>query len=188
MYVYILVKRAHTHARRAVLSHAESRACSDFDKSLLIHADFNWETYLQSRDRLNEKRTFFGHKAIKLVSDFFKGETYLNKPKAIAKYAAWAVRGNGPALFGKPTPLSCTVPRGSEGYIVSLLSFWDSVHWQLIILQKPEGIFESTFIISLLCQYLKWCKGSCNNYGQPIGALAMAAMAVSGLIYIGPSH
>ncbi|KAH9952830.1 hypothetical protein BJV74DRAFT_715230, partial [Russula compacta] len=50
---------------------------------------------------------------------FFKREEYHKKPKAISKYALWATRGNGPAIFGKPTPITCTVKKGANGYIVS---------------------------------------------------------------------
>jgi hypothetical protein len=53
------------------------------------------------------------------VADFFR-DTYANNPKAIAKYAQWAIRGNGPALFGKPTPVDCEVSKGDMGYMVSI--------------------------------------------------------------------
>jgi hypothetical protein len=64
---------------------------------------------------------FFGREAIKIVTDFFKDDIYTSKPKATVKYAKWAVRGNGPALFGKLTPIECTVPKGTDGYIVRFL-------------------------------------------------------------------
>jgi len=67
---------------------------------------------------LNEKRTFFGLEGIKIVTEFFKGEKYANNPNAIARYAKWAVRGNGPALYGKPTPRDCVIKKGTDGYIV----------------------------------------------------------------------
>jgi len=76
-------------------------------------------------DRLNEKHTFFGQQGIKIVANFFKDDaSYVNKPKAIAKYALWATRGNGPVIFSKPTPQSCTVAKGSNGYIVSFSIFF----------------------------------------------------------------
>ncbi|KAF8488593.1 hypothetical protein F5888DRAFT_1809552 [Russula emetica] len=116
---------------------------------------------VMAKGRLHEKRAFFGREAIKIVSDFFKDDAYANKPKATAKYAKWAIRGNGPALFGKPTPVECMIPKGTNGYV------------------EPDGIFESTFIIQLLSQYLKWCTGSCHDYGHPIGTLSMAAAGFS---------
>ncbi|KAH9996357.1 hypothetical protein BJV77DRAFT_960725 [Russula vinacea] len=82
--------------------------------------------------------------AIQEVVDFAyqsRNNAYANNPKAIADYAQWAIRGNGPALFGKPTPMDCKVSKGADGYI------------------KPEGIFEANFIIQLVSQYLKWCTG-----------------------------
>lgn len=36
----------------------------------------------------------------------------------IAKYALWATRGDGPAIFGKPTPMDCTALKGTEDYMV----------------------------------------------------------------------
>lgn len=77
--------------------------------------------YIQAKGHLHEKRAFFGREAIKIVSDFFKGETYINKPKATAKYVKWAIRGNGPALFSKPTPIECMDPNGTDNYIVRSL-------------------------------------------------------------------
>ncbi|KAF8496231.1 hypothetical protein F5888DRAFT_1615004, partial [Russula emetica] len=124
---------------------------------------------IQAKGRLHEKRAFFGREAIKIVSDFFKDDAYANKPKATAKYAKWAIRGNGPALFGKPTPVECMIPKGTNGY-------------------EPDGIFESTFIIQLLSQYLKWCTGSCHDYGHPIGVLSMAAAGVSEYLCHKPSR
>jgi hypothetical protein len=56
------------------------------------------------------------------VTEFFNGSAYANKPKAIAKYSKWAIRGNGPALFRKPTPLECVVAKGERGYVVSRTS------------------------------------------------------------------
>ena len=44
------------------------------------------------------------------MSNFFKDNAYVNNPKAIADYAQWAIRGNGPALFGKPTPIVTKPP------------------------------------------------------------------------------
>jgi hypothetical protein len=77
--------------------------------------------HVQAKSRLNEKRAFFGREAIKIVTDFFNGNNYANKPNAIAKFAKWAIRGNGPALFGKPTPIGCVRLKGSDGYIVRFL-------------------------------------------------------------------
>jgi hypothetical protein len=76
---------------------------------------------MQAKGRLNEKRSFFGREAVKIITEFFNGAGYANKPKAIAKYARWAVRGDGPGLFSEPTPIECVVPKGTNGYIVCFL-------------------------------------------------------------------
>jgi hypothetical protein len=49
--------------------------------------------------------------------------------------------------------------------------------------QAPRDLFESEFILQLLQQYAKWCRGSCFDFGRPVGALAMAATAVSPFFY-----
>jgi hypothetical protein len=76
------------------------------------------------KDRLNEKRSFFGRQGIKIIADFFKDEPYSNKPKEIAKYARWATRGDGPAIFSIPTPISCTMDKDHHEYIVSFHVLW----------------------------------------------------------------
>ena len=132
----------------------------------------------QAKDRLNKKRTYFGRQGLKIVTEFFQGEAYANKPTEIAKYAKWAVRGNGPALFGKPTPINCTLKKGEDGYIVSpdFLCFVPSTHD--IPSQEEDDIFESKFIIQLLALFLRSGQGSCHDYGHPVGALGMAAAGV----------
>lgn len=53
------------------------------------------------------------------LSPNFDATPYYNQPSEVAHYASWATRGNGPALFGHPTPIICTVTRGHHNYIVS---------------------------------------------------------------------
>lgn len=52
----------------------------------------------QAKDHLNEKHTYFGHKALKIVTLFFSSEKYTEQPKEIALYAAWAIRSDGPSV------------------------------------------------------------------------------------------
>ncbi|KAI0244949.1 hypothetical protein BJV78DRAFT_1092706, partial [Lactifluus subvellereus] len=126
----------------------------------LVYPDTDYQ--VRTNDRIFAmKRSFFGRQGIKIVAEFFKDEAYANKPKAIAKYTLWATRGDGPALFGIPTPINCNLNKGDDRYI------------------EPDDIFESKFIIQLLTPFLKSCKGSCQNHGCPVGALALAATAVS---------
>ncbi|KAH9970253.1 hypothetical protein BJV74DRAFT_784526, partial [Russula compacta] len=101
-----------------------------------------------------------GSHAIKIVDDHFAQAQYVNKPKAIAKYAKWAIRQDGPMVWQTPTPEHCTIEITSPDYI------------------KPVNIFESTFMIALLAPFLKSCQGSCHNHGDPKGAVALGAAAV----------
>ena len=125
------------------------------------------------------KKELFQRTAIKIITEFFRGDAYANKPKEIAKYTEWATRGDGPAIYGIPSPIHC-VNRAVDDYIV----YFNLTHVFHVILtwycyQKPHDIFESKPIIQLSMQYLKWCKGSCYEDGRPYGAISMAATAVS---------
>ncbi|KAH9974843.1 hypothetical protein BJV74DRAFT_798869 [Russula compacta] len=79
--------------------------------------------------------------------------------KAISKYAKWASRGDGLAIFGIPSPIECN-DKNTANYI------------------KLKDIFESDFVIQLLTQYLKWTQGLCYGDGQPYGAITMAATTI----------
>ncbi|KAH9987755.1 hypothetical protein BJV74DRAFT_796436 [Russula compacta] len=120
----------------------------------------NDKIYAMAKDRINEKRTFFGRQAIKVITAFFEGDRFKNNRAAIMEFAAWATRGDGPAQYGMPTLVDCLFPPESRNYI------------------KPEGPFQSEFIIAVLTPYLKACQGLCVDFGHPVGALGMASAAV----------
>ncbi|KAH9960529.1 hypothetical protein BJV74DRAFT_984234 [Russula compacta] len=115
---------------------------------------------IYSMDCLNDRRTLIGSHAIKIVDDHFAQAQYVNKLKAITKYAKWAIRQDGPMVWQTPTPEHCTVEITSPDYI------------------KPVNIFESTFMIVLLAPFLKSCQGSCHNHGDLKGAVALGAAAL----------
>ena len=69
---------------------------------------------------MNDRRTYFGRQALKIMTQFFETEPYKDNPKAIAKYARWAIKADGPAIWETPTPINCTVPPTHPDYIVSL--------------------------------------------------------------------
>ena len=48
-----------------------------------------------------------------------------------------------------------------------------------MLFQNPEDLFKSEFVIELVSPYVKWCEGSCHDYGHLKGAFAMAAAAVN---------
>ena len=77
---------------------------------------------IQAIDRLNELRSKFGSRAIKAVDKWFTtpNTPYYQNPTEIARYARWAVRKDGPAIFAMPTPEDCTVPKEHPKYVVSL--------------------------------------------------------------------
>jgi hypothetical protein len=77
----------------------------------------------QARDRLYEKRAYFGREAIKIVSIFFQADKYAGSRKAISTYAQWAGQSDGPGVWGKPTPIDCTVPEDDSDYIVCVVPF-----------------------------------------------------------------
>lgn len=76
---------------------------------------------IQSKQRLDDKRAFFGRQALKVVGEHFKTKPFIDNPEAIAKYATWAARKNGPGIFAVPTPIDCIVNKTSPDYIVSFI-------------------------------------------------------------------
>jgi hypothetical protein len=74
--------------------------------------------HTQAKDRINEKRTFFGRQAIKIVSAFFNTTNFADNRAWVAEYALWATRPNGPGIWEIPTPIDCLYPEKSSGYIV----------------------------------------------------------------------
>jgi hypothetical protein len=104
--------------------------------------------------------------------------TYNKQPKRIEKYARWALRDNGPGIWEIPTPVDCVVDKKDPGYIVSLLCIFSADHMTHFT-QPPINVFGSKFIITLFGSYVKWCKGSCHDYGPLKGALGMSAAGVS---------
>jgi hypothetical protein len=115
------------------------------------------------------------------VDDHFAQVRFTGKPRKVAKYAKWAIRTDGPMVWQTPTPADCTVNSVSPGYIVCPL-FYDLQPLSNELIQKPENIFESTFMVALLTPFVKSFQGSCHNYGYPKGALALGAAAVRFLL------
>ncbi|KAF8952392.1 hypothetical protein BDZ97DRAFT_1615957, partial [Flammula alnicola] len=110
--------------------------------------------------KIVESRSLFSTRAIEAIDNFFKDPEYLDKPRAIAEYANWAVRANGPGLWKTPTPLECISEEGTTGYI------------------RPYGLFESQFIVNTAAGLLQGMKGSVGGFGPPQGAIGLAAAAV----------
>ncbi|KII89806.1 hypothetical protein PLICRDRAFT_174639 [Plicaturopsis crispa FD-325 SS-3] len=111
-----------------------------------------------ARNRLYDKRSWIGRSAVKVVKQFFKQPNWTGNTHAIAVYAQYASRADGPGLFGVPAPID-SAP-GDENYT------------------KPTTIFESSFILDTLHGFLKFTKNARRDYGRPKGALALSAAAV----------
>ena len=94
----------------------------------------------------------------------------------------WAVTKDGPALWQVPTPRDYKNSNKSQ-YIVCLIVFNIQACRDLLILilhfQSPIDIFESDFIIQTFAPFVRGCKGSCEDYGYLVGALALSATGVS---------
>jgi pseudouridine-5'-phosphate glycosidase len=52
------------------------------------------------------------------VDSHFAQAKYVDNPEAIANYAQWALRLDGPMIWQTPTPMECTVNSSSPDYIV----------------------------------------------------------------------
>lgn len=70
------------------------------------------------------------------------------------------------------------VDHSDPGYIVCPCFFALIYPFDRLI-QKPENIFESSFLITLLAPLVDALQGSCHDYGKPKGAVALGAAAVS---------
>jgi hypothetical protein len=53
---------------------------------------------------------------VKVVKDFLQ-DGLSKTDLSLSEYVAYALRDDGPALYGKPTPLHC-IDKGARGYIV----------------------------------------------------------------------
>ncbi|KAH9988441.1 hypothetical protein BJV74DRAFT_885329 [Russula compacta] len=105
------------------------------------HVRIGDKIYSMAKDRLNEKRTYFGREAIKIVTSFFNTRTM------VLEYLVAYTH-------------DCTVPIDHPDYV------------------KPEDLFESRFVVDLVSPFIKWCEGSCHDYGRLEGAYAMAAAGI----------
>ncbi|KAJ6558979.1 hypothetical protein B0H10DRAFT_1967134 [Mycena sp. CBHHK59/15] len=109
----------------------------------------------QAKDRINDKCSYFGCRAITTVDTFFQGEKYIGKPEKIAVYTQRALRDDGPGLWRKGAPAGLEV--GDIGYI------------------KPNGVFLSKHIINVFAPFVKSTAGSVHNWGPLTSGLAMSA-------------
>ena len=133
--------------------------------------------WIQAIDRLNDKRSCFGSRALKAVEEFFNTPDFIGKPAQIKRYAEWAIRGDGPAVYGTPTPCEPVVAVDHPSYQVRLLNFY---YCQTNFLsQKPRGLFKSAHVQNVMSQYIRSVKALRCGESYPIGALAMTATAVS---------
>ncbi|KII83567.1 hypothetical protein PLICRDRAFT_180340 [Plicaturopsis crispa FD-325 SS-3] len=119
---------------------------------------YNDRIFKTARDRLNDKRSLIGQNAVKAVTEHFKQPQYAGDRNAIATFAAYANRSDGPGLYRIPASISASP--ADVDYV------------------KPDTLFESTFFISTLASFLKFTKNSRKEYGRPKGALALCAAAV----------
>ncbi|KAG5650966.1 hypothetical protein H0H81_010388 [Sphagnurus paluster] len=137
-------------------------------------------------ERIVDKRSLFGRNAINVVKEYFSQPQYANDEQAVRKYVMWALRRNGPALFKLPTPEECTVDKKDPNYIVSSGFIRVSVHCTGLIntIQKPYGLYESSFVIKTMAPILKVMQNTLGGYGEPAGAIGLAAAAVSKIQYL----
>ncbi|KAH9028283.1 hypothetical protein EDB85DRAFT_1892584 [Lactarius pseudohatsudake] len=116
--------------------------------------------YQNAYDRLVEKRSDFGARALEIVDRVFKQTEYLDNARAVSQYAKWATEIDGPGLWKVPSP-------------PGLLSTDDDY-------VKPQDIFKSQYMIDILQRLIK--KPIENSrlveYGHPKGAVALAAAGI----------
>ncbi|KAJ6475940.1 hypothetical protein C8R47DRAFT_1141820 [Mycena vitilis] len=109
--------------------------------------------FIKTKDRINDKRSYFGKRPQSNVDALFAGPDFIGNPKKIAKYAKWALRDDGPGIWGTPSPQG--LKRGDTGYT------------------EPDGIFISVHIIKVLAPFIKSTAETVYNYGYPSAAVAL---------------
>ncbi|KAF7338930.1 hypothetical protein MVEN_01969100 [Mycena venus] len=115
--------------------------------------------YVTAMGRLGDKRHLIGVMTGKIVDTFFATPDYADKPKKIARYAAYAIDDNGPAWYESPTPRGTFF--GSLGYA------------------PPTGLFRSNFCIVPLTAYVKSTAKSKGDFGNRF--VSATAMICTGL-------
>ncbi|KAJ7458785.1 hypothetical protein B0H11DRAFT_1924588 [Mycena galericulata] len=119
------------------------------------------QVFTKARDRVYDRRTWFGNQAAELIFALFQGRDFVEAEDpvaAIAAYAAYALRPDGPMLWKIPGPEGFEV--GEDGYT------------------KAEGLFESQYMTALMTSFMKKIAGSRKDYGRLYGAIALAAGAL----------
>ncbi|KAH9170338.1 hypothetical protein EDB89DRAFT_2244086 [Lactarius sanguifluus] len=116
--------------------------------------------YLTAYDRLVEKRSDFGARALHIVERFFKQTEYANNSRVISEYAKWATGKDGPGIWGVPSARG--VSPSDENYV------------------KPKDIFESQHMVEVLTLLIKKPieNSQLSEYGHPKGAVALAAAGI----------
>ncbi|KAF5379424.1 hypothetical protein D9615_006622 [Tricholomella constricta] len=118
--------------------------------------------YATVYDYLGEKVSKLGSRGIEVVDTFLKQPDYHNNPEATRGYIKWALRGDGPSIYGRPTPEECEVKskKKEDGYIA------------------PKEVFESRFVVDTTSPFLKLMKGSVWDFGWSYGGVALAVVSV----------
>ncbi|KAH9172302.1 hypothetical protein EDB89DRAFT_2069970 [Lactarius sanguifluus] len=122
----------------------------------------NCKLYTSAYDRLVDKQSDFGARALQVADKVFKQVEYMNNTCAVSEYAIWATGKDGPALWGVPSPQG--VLSHDEDYV------------------KAQGIFELRYMIDVLTTVIK--KPMENSLlfdcglGYPKGAVALAAAGI----------
>ncbi|KAF8200519.1 hypothetical protein K438DRAFT_1819271 [Mycena galopus ATCC 62051] len=110
--------------------------------------------FLKAKDRLNEKRSFFGKRGVVVVDALFQSKEFVGDTKKIARYARWALRDDGVGIWGTPAPQG--VKQSEPGYT------------------KPEDVFTSDHVIATYAPFVKAATGTVHDYGNTGAALALA--------------
>ncbi|KAJ7204094.1 hypothetical protein GGX14DRAFT_647517 [Mycena pura] len=118
-----------------------------------------WNTVVCSRAaaRLIEFRSAIGAAGIEAVAAYIDNKPQLSDDyPEIARYARYATKRGGPALFQHPTPYQdIDIKKGHADYV------------------KPRGFLESDLFIETVAPFIKNLDGR-----RPRGALALAAAAI----------
>jgi hypothetical protein len=110
-----------------------------------------------------------------------------NGPRVIKRYVAYGLHMHGPALWRDSPDIDIIVPlcksEDRNEYTVCVAHFLTCHTILMQHLKDPELFMQSDFVIGVVTPLLKHVQGSAEDFGFPIGAIALAAAAVRAYFY-----
>lgn len=134
---------------------------------------------IQAYARSGEVRSRFGSRGLMAIANHFSSEPFKSASDrtGIIDYANWAMQHDGPGLYKYPTPANTDSTDPDYQVCCDFIPVHQTLG--LPLNQDPDGIFESRYFVDVMKWFVKIIQSSVGNYGDPRGAIALTATAVS---------